>query len=734
MNVDSSREHPTGRTWKAAGIRALLAVLVFLVFGQTASQEFVNYDDNNYVYQNTVVISGLNPGGVVHAFTQKVEGLWTPLATLSHMLDWRLYGSWAGGHHLTNVILHLGSVILLFSILLQMTGALWRSAFVAALFAIHPLNVESVAWISERKDVLSGFFFMLTLGAYLRYVQRPASAGRYLVMIFLFAMASMSKPMVVTLPFVLLLLDYWPLRRLFNQSPIESRTCPGEARRSRINRRAVVEKLPMVALSIALCLAAVLGPKQAWLVEGERIPFRIRLCQAPVWLATYLVRMIWPARLSIIYTHYETSLRWAPASLLWMGAFSVVFFLYRKKHPYLWMGWLWNLGMLMPALGFLQISRHARADHYNYLPQIGLYIGFTWLAADWAGERRPRRMALGAVAVTSLSLLSIAAWRQAGFWRDNITLWNHALGCTRDNYIAETNLGLALLDLGRTGEAVDYCREALAINPDQLDAHLNLGTALLDQGRIDEAISNFRAALQISPGNADAHNALGNALAKQGWPQEALSEYREAVRLDPANADAQYNLGVALSRGGRTQEAIPHFLAALEINPTYAAAHDSLGNAFLQLGRIEEAIAHYRAALGINPSYANAQNNLAAALLRKGQTAEAIEHLQKALDLRPGNVAILNSLALVLATAPQADLRDGPKALRLALEATRLTGGNDPNILRTLATAYAEEGKYPDAVRTARSALRIAETGGLADMLRQDLESYETGRPTRDGP
>jgi Flp pilus assembly protein TadD len=560
--------------WKVPGICALLALLVILVFGQTARQQFINYDDNWYVYANPEVTSGLTATGVLQAFTHKTEGLWTPspLVTLSHMLDWQVYKSWAGGHHLTNVGLHLCSVILLFLILRQMTGALWRSAFVAALFAIHPLRVESVAWISERKDMLSGLFFLLALGAYLRYVQRPGSAGRYLAVIFLFAMALTCKPMVVTLPFVLLLLDYWPLGRLFRPPPPGSEPSGPPS----INGLAFLEKLPLLALSLGLFAAVQLGRDPEVIVQGERIAFWARMCEAPVWIVTYLGQMLWPAGLAIVYTHYETSLRWAPAALLAIGLFSLLFFRLRKDHPYLWMGWLWNLVMLMPVDGFIQIARHGRADHYTYLPQIGLYIGLTWFAADWAGERRPRRAALGAIAGVALGALASAAWRQTTFWHDSVTLWTHALACTRDNYMAHANLGTALLQQGNTGGAIAECREALRINPSLAGGHNDLGIALFRQGQPEQGIAEFREAVRLFPGFAEAHCNLGNALFQRGQPKEGIAQFREAIGLNPAYERAHYSLGKALLSEGQMDEGIREVREALRLDPSDAQAQNTL--------------------------------------------------------------------------------------------------------------------------------------------------------------
>jgi len=861
---------PAARRGEVIGICVLLAILVFVVFGQTARFDFVNYDDGWYVYQNHEVTGGLSLGGVVHAFTHKepsFHGLYSPVVTVSNMVDWEFFGLNAGGYHLTNVALHLGSTILLFLILLQMTEALWRSAFVAAVFGIHPLHVESVAWIAERKDVLSGLFFMLTLGAYLRYVRRPGSVIRYLAVLVPFALGLMCKPMIVTLPLVLLLLDYWPLNRLF----VPARN--GDNARPIVNWRAIVEKVPLLALTVALCVVTVIDPKQFRSVapEGEPIPFWTRMCEAPVWLAIYLRQMVWPTGLAIVYTHVEESLRWWPAALALCGSLTLGIFLLRRKHPYLWMGWLWNLAMLVPVIGFFQIARHERADHYNYLPQIGLYLGLTWVAADWAGERRNRRMALGVVAAAGLCALSVAAWRQTGYWRDSITLWNRALDCTRDNFIAYCNLGDALAQKGRTDEAIaqfqaalridpdspgilsnfgnvlfqqgrtdeavaeyrkalkmnpdsagahnnlgnalakegrmveaigEY-REALRLHPGDAETHFNLGNVLAAQGRMEEAIAEFRAALEINPGDAGVHSNLGNALFRQGRTDEAIAQYREALRYNPAGAGIHYNLGKALVQRGQTEEAISQFRAALQINPTNAEAHYDLGNALAREGHMDEAIAefgealrinpgsaeaHYnlgnalaaegrmeeaiaefraalqikpadakacynlgnalarqgqtkdaiaefRAALQIDPTDADAHNNLGKALLQEGQTGEAIVQIQKALDLQPGNVVLQNNLAWMLATVPQTSLRNGTEALELAMKASQSSGGKNPNILRTLAVAYAETGAFSNAAQTAQNALQLAEAESntaLADMLRREIKLYEAGQPFED--
>jgi len=747
-----------GHRREVAGICALLGILVVLVFGQTVNHGFANYDDTLYVSSNPMVSKGITVEGIDWAFSHKELGLWNPLVTISHMLDCQLYGGWAGGHHLSNVLLHLASVLLLFLILRQMTGALWCSAFVAALFAIHPLRVESVAWIAERKDVLSGFFFMLTLGAYLHYVRRPDCRGRYWTVILLFALGLMCKPMLVTLPFVLLLLDYWPLNRLFLSVPSGS----DPAKKIAVNWRAVAEKIPFMALSFGLCVATMLGPKET--VSIEHVPFWTRIGEAPVWLVVYLGQMIWPSGLAVIYTHPEASLPWWPAAVALLGFLSIGIFLLRRKHPYLWMGWLWNLGMLVPVIGIVQISHHARADHYNYLPQIGLCIAVTWTLACWAGERRHRCVVLGGMGAMALFALLVVASKQTSYWRDNETLWRHTLGCTHDNALAHNNLGLALLDQERTEEAIVQYREALRINPeyalahnnlgaalvkqertkeaivqyhealrinpDYASAHNNLGAALVQQGRTKEAFVQYHEALRINPDYADAHYNLGAALIRQGRTKEALAQYREALRINPAFAEARNNLGAALFQQGHIKEALAQYREALRINPAFAGAHYNLGDALAQQGRADEAIAQYREALRINPAFAEAHNNLGDTLIREGRTEEGIAQAGEALRLQPANAAFQNNLAWVLVTAPQISLRNGARAVQLATQACQSTGGNNLHFLYTLAEAYAEAGEFPKAVQTAQNALKLAENQSntqFATALRRKIKLYETG-------
>jgi Tfp pilus assembly protein PilF len=664
-------------------ICAALGALVLLVFGQTWRHEFVNYDDILYVYGNPDVVRGSTVTGVLRAFTHKEFGLWNPLVTISHIVDCRLYGLHAGGHHLTNVSLHLASVILLFLVFHGMTGAVWRSALAAALFAIHPLRAESVAWVSERKDVLSGLFFMLTLGAYARYVRRPDSRMRYGAVIVLFSLGLMCKPMLVTLPFVLLLLDYWPLNRLFAGATTGRFPVP--------DWRVVREKIPLFALSLALILGMVLPTPAP--SDIEIVPLTTRLAEAPVALLAYLGQLAWPFHLAAIYPRSPLAPAWWPLAALLLGMLSLLAFLLRKNHPYLWMGWLWNLGMLVPVSGIVQISRHWMADHYTYLPQIGLYVALSWALGDYAGTNRLRRMVAVGLTACVLILLSLAAHRQTAVWKTSGTLWNHTIAVTSDNVIARTNLGFDLLQRGRPAEAEQELRAALVISPHFAGAHNHLGTALMQQDRPDEAIRHYEEALRISPSFAWAHNNLGIALCQTGNPATAAAHFRKALVINPADAEARYNLASALEILGNSRDAVEEYRRALDVAPDDAETHNSLGRV----------------------------------LASEGQAEEGVHHARRALAIKPDHIAAKASLAWMLATARPMEIRDGREAVRLAEDANRATGGNNPDVLRVLAAARAEAGDFRSAISAAERALAGAE-GDLASKLQSEIASYRDGR------
>jgi tetratricopeptide (TPR) repeat protein len=785
------------------GICVFLVLMVLAVFGQTAGFEFVNYDDDKNVFENAVVEKGLSMQALGWAFTHTQVLNWVPLTTLSHILDCQIFGLHPGGHHLVNVFWHAATAVLLFLVLRQMTGSLWRSAFVAAVFAIHPLRAESVAWVSERKDVLSGFFFMLTIWAYVRQVRQPSRA-RYMTIMLFFALGLLAKSMVATLPFVLLLLDYWPLGRMKGKQRAESR----EQRIAGVSFWELVrEKIPLFLLSAGVCVATALVPGLV-ITEGHRISFLERIGNALVSYVIYLRQMICPTGLAAPYPigrngepPWEVSLAFISLCAIWAAAVT-----WRKNYPSLLMGWLWSLGMLFPVIGVIQISQDAaHADRYTYLPGIGLAIAVTWAAADWSARWKHRRVTLSILMTGLIGALAVGAHAQVSYWRNSESLWARALACTSGNHVAHYNMGEVLLAKGKQDDAVIEFRKALEINPRYEKAYYNLGTiltgrgekeeaitlyrkaleiwpayvgarvnlgaTLFEKGEKAEAIAQYRIALQINPTYKLAHYNMGMALFDQGQREEALAHYRMALESDPDYADARCNLANALSAMGGRMEAIAQYRKVLESNPDYPEARYNLANTLLQSGKLEEAIAQYqravetapkdarirnnlgialaikgdndgamaqfRKALEINPAFVDAHYDLGAALAKAGKLNEAIVQYRKTLEINPNQLNALNNLAWLLAAAPDASLRNGANAVALAEQASQLTRGGEPSVLRTLAAAYAETGRFADAAATARRALELAVAQRDDDLMASlpgEIKLYEANTPMRDGP
>lgn len=544
-----------------------LIAITWFVFAQTMRHDFFNYDDGDYVYDNATVSRGLTVAGVTWAFTHVHARNWHPLTTISHMFDCQLYGQKAGGHHFTNVILHTLAVLLLFLVLRQMTGAVWRSAFVAALFAIHPQRVESVAWIAERKDVLSGVFFMLTLGAYLYYLRKP-SLARYLTMSILFGCGLMSKPMLVTLPLVLLLLDYWPLKR-------ESR--PAEL---------ILEKVPLLVLSAASSVVTFLVQKQGGF-QSDALPFVWRVENALVSYITYIRQMLWPVDLAPIYPHPENSLPvWEIAlALVLLVTITVIALWRRRTIPYVVTGWFWYLIVLLPVIGIVQVGAQGWADRYTYLPAVGLYMLLTWGMFDLAAGWRYRSQILSACGALVLIACAWCSSIQASYWRNSETLWRHTLAVTSSNEVAQNNLGSIFYDRGQTDEALSYYEKALEIrlqrHASKYDVllalfHSNVGAALLKKGLVDEAIVHCQKAIQLQPDYPNGYINLGNALIDKGQIDDAIVVFREAIQLQPEDARIEMNVGDAFRRKGMEAEAIAHYERTLEINPRSISALNNL--------------------------------------------------------------------------------------------------------------------------------------------------------------
>ena len=600
------QQGPTGSKWEVPAICAALVILVFIVFGQTLRFGFVNFDDDRNVYAAPQVIAGLSLRGLAWAFTHTQADRWAPLATISRMIDCQLFGLWPGGHHLTNVLLHALATVFLFLALLRLTGSIWRCAFVAAVFALHPLHVESVAWVSARGELLCGLFFMLSLWSYATYARKPDRRVDYAMSILWFALGLMSKSTIVTLPFILLLLDYWPLGRFRDKSQV---------------RRLLVEKIPFLALSATSCVAAIIA-QQGGLLKHADYPLWVRLDNATVSYAVYIGKTICPVGLAALYPLMPNGWpAWqVSAAALLLAALTAAAILLARKQPFLLTGWFWYVGMLVPMAGILQAGDAAYADRYTYLPQIGLLLAGTWSVAGWARERRGR-MALGGAGAAVLGILLAAAYRQTTYWQDSAALWSHTLDCTTGNYTAHNNYGNVLDQLGREPEALAQYREAVRINPSDPDARANYARLLF----------------------------------KDGETGEAMTQYQEALRIEPSSAPIRVYYGTDLFRMGRVNDAAAQFRQALQIDPNCGDAHTCLGNVMLSQGQTEQALAQYRNALQIDPADTVASTvvcRVLAYLFQHGRAQEAMADAQQTLALVPGNESIRDALAQMQAAAP----------------------------------------------------------------------------------
>jgi tetratricopeptide (TPR) repeat protein len=634
----------------------LLSLLNLVVYWQTPTFEFVDFDDPLYITENEHVQTGLTSKGVIWAFTSTKASNWHPLTWLSHMLDCELYGVNPRGHHLTNLLLHLANTVLLFLVLAWMTEALWRSFFVASLFALHPLHVESVAWIAERKDVLSSLFWMLTLWAYTRYVQRN-SPKRYLLALFFFALGLMSKPMLVTLPFVLLLLDYWPLGRCYSNQWAHTgdlhvsvlQTRPGQ--RS-LALRLVLEKTPFLALAAISSLATFLIQQTSGATKSlEHYALTDRLANALVSYVKYIGKMIWPQKLAVFYPHPGSSLTFwqVGGAFLLLVLVSILVVRAAKHRPYLLVGWCWYLGTSVPVIGLVQVGEQAMADRYTYLPLNGLFIMIAWGVPELLARYRFKRIVLSLAATGLLVSLMLVSCLQVSYWRNSVLLYEHALAVTENNYLAHNNLGTVLEEIGNLEEATVHYAEAVRIKPDYALAHNNLGEIKARQGMAKEAMSHYYLALKNKPDYAKPYNNLGIELAKQVKLQEAVFYLSQALEIEPSYADAHCNLGAVLARQGKIEEAMTHFSEALRIDPGFARAYNNLGETFIRRGELHKAAFHFSQALEIEPSYAEAHSNLGAVLARQGKIEEAMTHFSEALRINPSSVEALNNMGVTLA-------------------------------------------------------------------------------------
>jgi tetratricopeptide (TPR) repeat protein len=686
----SNRRSPAGSLFEVLAVCSLLLLAVLLIYGQTVHHEFIACDDDVYVSLNSDVINGLTWNGVRWALTTSYAGNWHPLTWLSHMLDVQCYGVhpapeyWkdpeAGGHHLTNLLLHAASAIVLFLTLRQMTGTFWRSALVAAMFAVHPLHVESVAWIAERKDVLSGLFWMLTMLAYGWYARRPA-LGRYLLVMCLFALGLMAKPMLVTLPCVLLLLDFWPLGRWhFKSLPAAPTTQPLHRFPSRSIAWLMVEKAPLLAMSAAISIEyAVIQKSAGFMNMMAPVSFGTRFANALISYVAYLSKTIWPSNLAIFYPYAVAtdtgSVSWmvwqATIAALALAAITLLVLWKLRRWPYLTVGWFWYLGAMVPVIGLVQVGVQAMADRYTYLPTIGIYVMLIWGITDlatrwsWAG----RQVTMAGAAVALLATWTALAANQTAYWKNSVTVFQHAVDVTSNNYFAHNHLGVTYSALGKVEQAGAEFAEAVRTGPTYDAANGNLGGYYLSRGQFDKAVACFQNAVRINP---------------------FLGVYR-------------YDLGLAYVNQHKLDEAVTQLRQGVKLSPDYAVMH------FV----------------------------LAKVLLHQKNTRDAMAELREVIRLSPNEVALLNETAWLLATHPDADVRNGAEALNYAKRADQLTGGQNPLVLGTLAAAYAEVGQFAEATQAARKALELAtqqQDQSLIKSIKAKIPLYEAGTPFRDSP
>jgi tetratricopeptide (TPR) repeat protein len=623
-------------------ISLVLVVLTWIVFFQVRDFDFVNFDDGVYVFENEQVQSGLSWDSLRWSFIgagSETTGSWHPLTWLSLMLDADLFESDAGGFHLTNVLFHTANVLLLYALLTQMTGDRSKSMFVAALFAVHPLHVESVAWVSERKDVLSTFFGLISLWAYARYAQF-SGAKWYLIALAAFVLSLLSKQMLVTLPFVLLLLDYWPLKRIrrfpsSEDDPVLETATKNGGPRCPVQgwSRLVWEKIPFMLLTVLFCAIAVIGQGNA-IVSRAQFSIPERLSNAVVVCVIYIVKTVLPYNLACFYPHPKSIPLWQSAgAALLLVLVSVAAVAGSRKRPYVPVGWLWYLGTVVPVIGLVQIGSQRMADRYTYIPSIGLFVVATWLVPALMPAGILRHKISACLAAVILVLFTSLAWVQTAYWKNSIRLFEHALNVTEQNDLAHSNLGMALQKQDHLAEAIRHYHLALKIEPKHLKTHVNLGILFSNQGRIDDSILHFQAAVAIDPEHFLAYNNLGNILCEQGRFGEAERALRRAVKLDPRSAIARCNLGFALIGQGRFDEANQLLITAERIDPQYAVSDEELSSRHIQAGEIlaadekfSEAITQFRQALLRTPGNASAQYDLALALSETGNP-EAVREL-----------------------------------------------------------------------------------------------------------
>lgn len=611
-----------------ATICLFLVLFTVAPYWQITKHDFIAFDDDVYVVDNHNIHNGFSFNSLSWAFTTMYGANWHPMTWLSHILDVELFGFHPGGHHATNLILHIANTLILFCVLRKTTGCPWRSGVVAGLFAIHPLHVEVVAQVAQRKDILSTFFGFMVIWVYYRYLKKP-SLPVYFLLLVLYGFGLMSKPMLVTLPFVLLLLDYWPLGRFKKEQTIQK----AEGRFSNNENTLIFkDKIPLFILMAASCAITFIAQRSGGAVRSfEAYPIYARIGNAIVAYSEYIFKALWPSGLAFYYPHP----RFQPFEKILLGYALLVFILVfawrlRKRYPYLIVGWMWFIGTLVPVIGLVQVGTQSMADRYTYVPLIGLFIIVVWGAADLAGKLRIGQRLLTAVVVVMISMYSMASYIYASYWADSVKLFEHAIEVTEKNEVAL----------------------------------INLGTVFQEAGRLDEAIQTYSEVIDINPKNAKAHNNLGSVYEKIGNYKKALNEYQTALRIDPVLFKAHYNIGVLMERLGNLDQAIHSYQQAISLFSNFADAHANIGGVLLRVDKLKQGISHIQKAIEIDPMDAGNHNNLAVGLYLIGSVERAIWHLERALKLDPDN----------------ADARRNLNKIRAANSST--TGTNETDAVR----------------------------------------------------
>ena len=742
-----------------------LALAIFGVYWQVHGFDYVNYDDPDYASENPMVIGGISLKSIVWAFTHVYAANWHPLTWISHMLDCQIFGVKPGGPHVINVLFHAANAILLFLLLRRITGAQWASAVIAAVFALHPLHVESVAWISERKDVLSTFFGLFSLLVYARYVEQkkaghPKAKTSFIWALVLFALSLMSKPMLVTLPCLMLLLDFWPLQRIENNG--------WRTFFSRPFGLLVKEKWPWFALVVILSITTLFAQSVAAATsEGYPVPWRVfNSVDSYFW---YVEKTFWPTKLAFFYPlAHAIPVKVFVVSLVCLLIITAAACATIKRWPFFFVGWAWFLGTLVPVIGLVQVGSQSTADRYSYISMVGLLIAFITGAQLYFSGRRIKILTGGIAAGILLVVLGTATFLQVRYWKNTVTLCRRALDVTHDNVTALNNLGVYYYEKGQNDNAEKLYRVALEISPSAPDVHENLGHVLAKKGDTNGALFEYQEAVRLNPNDASLQNRLAETFVKRGKNEDALPHLSEAARLKPDNAQYQNDFAATLVAVGKRPEALPYYARAAQLQSTNAQFQNNFATALLRAGEVKTAEEHYRLAIQDDPKFADPYSNLGTLLFARQQYIEAATMYTEAVRLSPTNAGIHFNAGMVylkahriddakaqfneasrlrpdwteplvaeswaLATSSDDQTRNGVEAVKLAEKAADLTGHRQPAILNTLAAAYAESGRFDQALATANQALELAKQlnhTNLFPRIEHAIALYQARQPMR---